>query len=69
MSIHTRKEGAKEIEPGSFQWCPLPGQDAIGTDGNTGGFCASWPRLLREAVEFSPWRSPWTWAPCSSVPA
>lgn len=25
-------------EPGSFQWCLVPGQEAVGTNQNTGGF-------------------------------
>lgn len=32
MSINTRKEGARGTEPSSFQWWPVPGQEAIGTN-------------------------------------
>jgi len=29
--------GAKKTEPGSFQWYPVTGQEAVGTNGNTEG--------------------------------
>jgi len=25
------REGLKQMEPGSFQWCPVSGQDGMGT--------------------------------------
>ena len=33
----TWSEGAKRTEPGSSQWCPVPGPEAVGTKWNTGG--------------------------------
>lgn len=36
MSIKIRTEGAK-TEPGSSQCCPVPGQEALGTNWSTGG--------------------------------
>ena len=32
MSANTWREGAKRMEPGSFQWCPVTGQGAMGTN-------------------------------------
>ena len=32
MSINTCREGAKGTEPGSFQWCPVTGPEAMGTN-------------------------------------
>ena len=37
MYVNTWREGAKKTEPGSFQWCPVPGPVAMGTNWNTGG--------------------------------
>lgn len=42
MSSSTWRESAKNIEPGSFQWWPLTGQEVINTNGNTR--CAIWIR-------------------------
>ena len=36
MYTNTWKEGAKRMEPGSFQWCPVTGQEAMGTHRHTG---------------------------------
>lgn len=30
MCLHTRREAAKRMEPGSFQQCPLTEQEAMG---------------------------------------
>lgn len=38
MCINTWQEGAKNIEPSSFQQCPVPGQEAMGTNWNEGGY-------------------------------
>ena len=38
MYIHTYREGAKKVEPGSFQWCPVTGQEAMDTNWNKAGF-------------------------------
>ena len=37
MYRNTWRDSAKRTEPGSFQWCPLTGQAAKGTNWNTGG--------------------------------
>lgn len=38
MLTNTRRNSAKKIEQGSFQWCPVTGQEAVvGTNWNTGG--------------------------------
>jgi len=39
MSLNAWREGAKKLEPGSFQWCPVPGQ---GPQAQTG---TQWQRL------------------------
>ena len=39
MTIDTCRESAKRVEPDSFQLCPVPGQEAMGTNWNTGSFC------------------------------
>ena len=36
MSINSWREGEKRMEPSSFQWCPVPGQEAVGTNWHTG---------------------------------
>lgn len=46
MPIDTCREDAKGMEPGSVRWCPVPGQEAMGTNkhrrlsGNTAGVTA-----------------------------
>jgi len=30
MYINISREGAKRMEPGSFQWCPVTGPEAMG---------------------------------------
>ena len=35
--VNTWREGAKRTEPGSFQWCPVTGQEAMGTNWKTEG--------------------------------
>jgi len=37
MSINTCREGAKRMEPGSPQQCPVTGPEVMGTNWNTGG--------------------------------
>lgn len=32
---HACRQGAKGMEPGSFQWSPRTGQEAMGTERNT----------------------------------
>lgn len=32
------QEDIKRIEPGYFQWCPMPGPEVMGTNWNTWGF-------------------------------
>ena len=32
MSINTSREVVKRTDPGSFQWCPVPEPDAMGTN-------------------------------------
>ena len=32
MSVNACREGAKRTGPGSFQWCPVTGQGATGTN-------------------------------------
>ena len=32
MYINTQREGAKKMEPGSFQWCLVTAQEAMGTN-------------------------------------
>jgi len=34
--INIWREGIKGTEPGSLLWCPVPGQEAMGTNWNTG---------------------------------
>ena len=53
----------KRTEPGSFQWCPMTGPEAVGTNWNTGGslwtsrnfltvsVIEHWHRLPKEVVE------------------
>jgi len=36
MSINTRREETEKSEPGSCQWCPVPGQEAMGTNWHPG---------------------------------
>lgn len=36
MHTNTWGEGEERRGPGSFQWCPVPGQEAMGTSWNTG---------------------------------
>ena len=36
-ALNTWREGAKKTEPASLQWCPVTGQEAMGTNWNTGG--------------------------------
>ena len=64
------KGGAKRMEPGSFQWRPVPGPKAVGTNWSTVPFEH---RLPREAVGSPPGRCAdpswtWAWAPCSGYP-
>ena len=35
MSINTWGKGAKKMEPNSFQWCPVPGQEEMVLNWNT----------------------------------
>lgn len=61
MSINTRKEGARGTEPSSFQWWPVPGQEAIGINQRAQEFAPEHfhtvqviehhKTLLREVVE------------------
>lgn len=64
VSINTCREGTKEMEPGSFQWCPVTGLEATGTSQNSGRFSPNirkhffterviehWCRLRIEVVE------------------
>jgi len=37
MHINTLRQGVRKREKDSFQWCPVTGQEALGTDENTGG--------------------------------
>lgn len=37
LSINTWKKDSK-MEPGSFQWCPVPGQEEMSTNWSTGSF-------------------------------
>jgi len=37
LSVYKYLKGVKKMEPGSFQWCPVTGQEAMGTNCNTGG--------------------------------
>jgi len=37
IDISTQREGANRMEPGSFQWCPVTGPEAMGPNWNTGG--------------------------------
>ena len=37
MCINTWRDGVKKTEPDSFQRCPVTGQEAMGTNWNTGG--------------------------------
>lgn len=41
MCVYNWREGARKTEPGSFQWCPMTGQEAVGTHWNTR--CSVWP--------------------------
>lgn len=36
ISIKTWRENAKGIEPGPVQWCPVPGQELVGINWNSG---------------------------------
>jgi len=36
VSVNTRRQGAVRMEPGSAQWCPVLGQEAVGTNWHTG---------------------------------
>lgn len=66
MSINTWDEGAKRTEPGSLQWCPVKGSEAMGTTWKTGDSLSMlgnsfslWAehchRLPREAVNSTSW--------------
>lgn len=35
---NTWRKGAERMEAGSFQWCPVRGQKALGTNSTTGGY-------------------------------
>lgn len=37
MKIRKEMESAKRTKPGSFQWCSVTRQEAVGTKGNTEG--------------------------------
>lgn len=62
------------IEPGTFQWCPLPEQQAVSTNWNTWS-SPKHQEALAQAVQSPPWRSPEvTWCgpgalPCLSLVA
>ena len=58
MYINTWREGAKRMEPGSFQWCPVTGLQAMGTNWNTGG------SLQTSGNTFSLWGGPSTGTGC-----
>jgi len=32
MCTNICREGAKKIQPGSFQWCPVTGKEVMGTN-------------------------------------
>lgn len=79
MPINTWRESAKRMEPGSFQRHPVPGQEAVNTNQNTGApsehqavLCgAGWlaqvaQRLL--GLLFGDVQKPWAWAPYSGCP-
>lgn len=36
MSVNTWSEDAKRMEPESYRWCLVLGQEAMGTNWNTG---------------------------------
>ena len=38
LEISKDREGVKKMEPGSSQRCPMTGQEATGTNSNTGGY-------------------------------
>lgn len=73
MWIIIWREGAKKIEPGSFQWCPVA-PEAMGTNGNTGdsiwttGNISSlwrwwtWNRLLGWSPSLELFKALWTWS-------
>ena len=47
LSQHTWREGKKRMEPGSFQWCLVLGQEAVDTNWNTRvSVWTSWNILL-----------------------
>ena len=76
-SINSWRGGVKKMEPGSFQWCPAPGPEAVCTNWGTGGslwtpgsssVLCSWRSTgtgCPEAVGSPPWRyakAAWMWA-------
>ena len=67
--INTWRESAKKTEPGCFQWCPVTGEEAVGTNWNMRGFVLTsgnifllwgWPRTGTGCPErlwsLRPWR-------------
>ena len=76
--INSWRQGAKTMEQGSFQWCPVTGQEPVGTHWNTGGslwtsgntfftvrVTKRWHRLARGFWHLHPSRylkAIWTWS-------
>lgn len=53
MCLHTRREAAKRMEPGSFQRRPLTEQEAMGPTWNTGGsLCMSENTFSMRVTEY-----------------
>lgn len=70
--INTWREGGKKMQPGSPQWCPVSGQEAMGTSWHTEA--SPWKPGSTSVQVAERWRSPWGslratcmwhWTPCS----
>jgi len=59
MFINISRVGVRKMGPNSFQWCPVTGQGAMGTNWSTGSFTWTWGRTSL----LWGWQSPGTGCP------
>ena len=59
MPLNICRVGVRRMEPDSFQWCPVTGQGAMGTNWSTGSSVWTWGRTS----SLWRWRSPGTGCP------
>lgn len=73
-AINIWREGGKKMQPGSPQWCPVPGQEAMGTSWHTEGslrtpaaLVCKWQSGADLPGDLSKhmWHCMRHWAPCS----